>query len=109
MVDTPLAVVVGKNDPQGWLEQEADHVSCERFEVVALNNRLCPAPAVADVGVIVTITGDDLPHPNSAMIRERQSNTCRRKARELDFINHPSPKAVIRVTVVGCGTLVSRE
>ena len=90
MVAPPLAVVVGENDPQGWMEQDVDHVTCELLEVVALNGRLCPAPAVADVGEMLTITGEDLPHPNSMKIRERHSKPC--KSNVLDFINHPFPE-----------------
>jgi len=92
VVDPPLPVVAGENDPQGWMEQEVDHVTCELLEVVALNGRLCPAPAVADVGEMVTVTGEDLPHPNSMNMRERQSDTSPRNTRELDFINHPFPE-----------------
>jgi len=90
VVAPPLPVAVGENDPQGWMEQEADHVTCELLEVVALNGRLCPAPAVADVGEMVTVTGEDLPHPNS-MNSEKGRATLPQVIRA-HFINHPFPE-----------------
>ena len=65
MVDPPLAVEIGDTDPQGGVEQDTDQWTLELFEVVALNGRASPGPALADVGEIVTITGLERPQPNS--------------------------------------------
>ena len=65
MVDPPLAVEFGDTDPQGGVEQETDQRTLELFEVLAVNNRSSPGPALAEVGEIVTITGREPPQPNS--------------------------------------------
>jgi len=39
------------------VEQETDQLTLELFDVVALKGTACPGVAVAEVGVIVTVTG----------------------------------------------------
>jgi len=104
-------VVLGENDPQGWTEQEADHVTWEPSDVVAIKGTLSPAAAIAAVGeIVITTGGEDLPHPNSARMKQKQSNIRRTSPKQLGFIITPFPKSVdSRGTVVGCGTLISRE
>src|SRR5215472_6647012 len=111
LVGPPLDVVLGENDPQGWTEQEADQVTWEPSDVVAINGTLSPAAAIAAVGVIVMTTGgEDLPHPNSARMQHKQSNIRRMSPKQLGFIITPFPKSVdSRGTVVGRGTLICRE
>lgn len=93
MVDPPLAVEVGDNDPQGGVEQVTDQLMPELFEVVALNGIACPDPAVAEVGVIVMVTGVELLQPNSQMDRAAQ-NRISATTLGRNFIQHPFPDAV---------------
>lgn len=73
MVDAPLGVEVGDTDPHGGAEQETDQFTLEPFEVVALNGRVWPGAALLDVGVIVTITGVELPQPSSRIAKAPQN------------------------------------
>jgi hypothetical protein len=75
VVDAPLEVVVGDTEPHGAVEQETDQLTLELFDVVALKGRPCPGTAVADVGVIVTVTGagELLLQPNSEKQRAAQN------------------------------------
>jgi hypothetical protein len=69
-------VEVGDTDPHGAVEQETDQLTFELFEVVALKGKPCPGTAVAEVGVIVTVTGagELLLQPNSYRQRVAQNN-----------------------------------
>lgn len=71
-------VVVGDTEPHGDVEQETDHVTVELFELVAVKERPCPGTAVAEVGVIVTVTGagELLLQPNSQKQRAAQNKTA---------------------------------
>ena len=75
MVEPPLEVEVGDTEPHGAVEQETDQLTLELFEVVALKDIPCPGTAVAEVGVIVTVTGDGelLLQPNSNRQRAAQN------------------------------------
>jgi hypothetical protein len=103
VVGTPLAVEVDENDPQGGVEHVTDQLTSDWFEVVAVNGRFSPTPAAAEVGEIVTVTGEEPPQPNSATARDRQSIICGSNPRRPDFIKHLFPKnGDSRGTVVGC-------
>lgn len=76
MVAPPLAVEVGDTEPHGGVEQVTDQLTLEPFEVVALNGKVPPGTAAADVGVIVTRTGVEEPlQPNSQMPSAAQTRT----------------------------------
>jgi hypothetical protein len=75
VVEPPLEVEVGDTEPHGAVEQETDQLTLELFEVVALKGIPCPGTAVAEVGVIVTVTGaGELLHPNSNKQRAAQNS-----------------------------------
>ncbi|HTT22480.1 MAG TPA: hypothetical protein VMG82_26370 [Candidatus Sulfotelmatobacter sp.] len=94
---------MGDTDPQGGVEQETDQLILEPFEVVAANGTGCPGVAVAEVGVMFTVTGVELLlQPNSQRARAAQSS-IRTSKQGCNFTKHPiSPKAAICLKRRGC-------
>jgi hypothetical protein len=98
----PLGVEAGDTEPQGAAEQETAHVTpllAVSLRTVAVIVTVPPACTAAEVGETVTLMAgggggggalDELPQAELTMATPRQSQSCSRRTRFVDFTTHPS-------------------